>query len=98
MNFGPFFTNIFSIRLIRGSTRVYTRGGQTFLFTGQIQKIKSNSGLKKKFHSFLSQKRYVFKVFSYKMVYKSSFQGPQKMFGGPHAARGPQFGHVWYIR
>ncbi len=24
-------------------------------------------------------------------------QGPQKIFGGPHAARGPQFGHVWYI-
>jgi hypothetical protein len=21
-------------------------------------------------------------------------QGPQKIFGGPHAARGPQFGHV----
>ncbi len=22
-------------------------------------------------------------------------QGPQKKFGGPHAARGPHFGHVW---
>ncbi len=21
--------------------------------------------------------------------------GPQKIFGGPHAARGPQFGHPW---
>ena len=30
------------------------------------------------------------KVFSYKMVSKSSLQGPQKMFGGP------QLGHVWF--
>jgi len=22
--------------------------------------------------------------------------GPQKFFGGPHVARGPQFGHPWY--
>jgi hypothetical protein len=24
-------------------------------------------------------------------------QGPQKKFGRPHVARGPQFGHVCYI-
>jgi hypothetical protein len=24
-------------------------------------------------------------------------QGPQKKFGGPHAARGPHFGRVWSI-
>jgi hypothetical protein len=29
-----------------------------------------------------------------KLTRKKNTQGPQKKFGGPHAARGPHFGHV----
>ncbi len=28
-------------------------------------------------------------------IYNQTHWGPQKIFGGPHAARGPQFGHPW---
>ncbi len=39
--------------------------------------------------------RGLLRVFYYRIVSKNSLQGPQKMFGGLHAARGPQFGYVW---
>jgi hypothetical protein len=29
-------------------------------------------------------------------ILKILLPGPQKFFGGPYAARGPQFGHVWH--
>ncbi len=31
------------------------------------------------------------------MYNQSLLQRPQNIFVGPHAARGHQFGHVWYI-
>jgi hypothetical protein len=74
-----------------------------FLLVGQIEKTKSNAGrrktLQKNFGSFLAQKRSFYKIKSYhKEVYhKSLLQGYlrlQNIFGGLHAARGSQFGHV----
>ena len=43
-------------------------------------------------------KVYLEKMTSIKLVvhHYCSLLGPQKIFGGPHAARGPQFGHAWY--
>jgi len=33
---------------------------------------------------------------TWQCIYNPTHWGPQKIFGGPHAARGPQFGHPWY--
>jgi len=32
-----------------------------------------------------------------KMCVQNLSQGPQKIFGGLHVARGPHFGHPWHI-
>ncbi len=65
------------------------------MLTGQIQKDKkAPRAANKKVILILKPKRYLFKVFSYKKVSKSLLHSPQKMFGGPHADRGPHFGHI----
>ena len=84
---------------------LYTRGGQTFLLASQINKIKSIAGRKNFFwlvFLLFTPKTGHFNVFflqndahSMHMHHYSLLQGPQKIFGGPHAARGPHFGHPW---
>jgi len=70
-------------------------------YGGPQKKIKKNFGL---FFSFLSQ-NYVnlgcfHKMFvqkTWQCIYNPTHWGPQKIFRGPHAARGPEFGHLCYI-
>ncbi len=44
----------------------------------------------------ISIKNGIFKNAFYKKNWAPLIQGPQKMFGGPHVAHGPHFGHVCY--
>jgi hypothetical protein len=64
------------------------QGWPDFFAHGPNSKIKNSTGRTPKFLLIFRPKIYLFKVFSNKMVSKSSLQRPQKMFGGP------QFGHV----
>jgi hypothetical protein len=56
------------------------------------------------FFSFLSQNYVNLRCFlkmnvqqTWQCIYNQTHWGPQKTFGGPHAARGPQFGHLCYM-
>jgi hypothetical protein len=84
---------------------VYFRGGQTFSLGSQIQTIKSTAGRREKFQkniNILSPQQVKLMCFPIKImpkIYVFCFlKGPQKMFGGPHAARRPQIDHAWYIK
>jgi len=39
----------------------------------------------------------IFLTYIAKLCIQNLTQGPQKIFGGSHMARGPHFGHPWYI-
>jgi hypothetical protein len=67
---------------------LYIRGGQTFLHTGQIQKIKTSAG--STYKAILIFKPKKIPIFLQNGVEEFA-SGATKMFGGPG------FGHVCYI-
>jgi len=94
--------------LLLMSLILYCRGGQTFFLAGQISMKYWIAGRKKKFLPYFFLRKDVnwckFWVFFYinaskiaELCIQNLTQGPQKIFGGPHAARGPHFGHPCYI-
>jgi hypothetical protein len=85
----------------------YNRGGLARLFCLRAKFFSKLvwRAAKKLIFSFLSQnyanlrcflKMYVQQIWQC-INLQSNTLGPQKTFGGPHAARGSQFGHLWNI-
>jgi hypothetical protein len=102
MSLEPVGNNVFSLsNIIEQRAYVYTRGGQTFLFAGQIFKVKYYGRPQKiawkffvLYFSFLSQNNANLRCFhkmyvqqTWQCIYNPTHWGPQKILGGLHAAR-----------